>query len=76
MKKFLLILSTLFLIGCQSQIGSLDAVWEKDNRELFNKIGVREYTVLTKEQAFNSMVIAFQRLDIIIENSDIKTGTS
>ena len=74
-KKFLLIISTLFLIGCQSQIGSLDAVWEKDNRELFNKIGVREYTGLTKEQAVNAMVIAFQRLDIIIENSDFKTGT-
>lgn len=75
MRKILLIISALFLFGCQSQITSLDAVWEKENRELFNKIGVREYSGLTKEQAVNAMVVAFQRLDIIIENSDFKTGT-
>jgi hypothetical protein len=75
MRKIILIISALFLFGCQSQITSLDAVWEKENRELFNKIGVREYTGLTKEQAVNAMVVAFQRLDIIIENSDFKTGT-
>jgi hypothetical protein len=75
MKKIIIILSALFLFSCQSQIGNLDAVWEKENRELFNKIGVREYTGITKEQAVNAMIIAFQRLDIIIENSDFKTGT-
>ncbi len=74
MKKFLLIISTLLLFGCQSNIVNLDAVWEKENRELFNKIGVREYTNLTKEQAVNAMVIAFQRLDIVIDSSDYRAG--
>ena len=74
MKKILLIIPILFLFGCQSNIVNLDAVWEKENRELFNKIGVREYTNLTKEQAVNAMVIAFQRLDIVIDSSDYRAG--
>jgi hypothetical protein len=74
MRKFLLIISTLFLLGCQSQVASLDAVWEKENSILFNKIGVREYTGLNKEQAVNAMVIAFQRLDLIVESSDFRVG--
>ena len=73
-KKILLIFSTLWLFGCQSNIVNLDAVWEKENRELFNKIGVRDYTNLTKEQAVNAMVIAFQRLDIVIDSSDYRAG--
>ena len=73
MRKILLIISALFLAGCQHQydrVAELDAVWEKENRELFNKIGVREYTNLTKEQAVNAMLIAFQRLDIVIDSSE------
>jgi hypothetical protein len=73
-KKILLILSTLWLFGCQSNIASLDAVWEKENSEIFKSIGVREYTGLTKEQAVNAMVIAFQRLDLIVDSSDFRTG--
>ena len=77
MRKILLIISALFLFGCQHQydrVAELDAVWEKENRELFNKIGIREYTNLTKEQAVNAMLIAFQRLDIVIDSSDYKAG--
>lgn len=74
MRKIIFVISALFLFGCQSNIVNLDAVWEKENRELFNKIGVREYTNLTKEQAVNAMVIAFQRLDIVIDSSDYRAG--
>jgi hypothetical protein len=72
-KKILIAVLTIFLTNCSS-ISELDAVWEKDNNELFKTIGTREYTNLTKEQAVNAMVISFQRLDLIIENSDFKTG--
>jgi hypothetical protein len=74
MRKIILIISALFLFGCQSQIASLDSVWEKENSEIFKRIGVREYTGLTKEQAVNAMVIAFQRLDLIVDSSDFRTG--
>ena len=77
MRKIILIISALFLFGCHHQydrVAELDAVWEKENRVLFNKIGVREYTNLTKEQAVNAMLIAFQRLDIVIDSSDYKAG--
>jgi hypothetical protein len=76
MKKFIcFFISFFFLSSCIGNLAAVDSVWEKENRELFNKIGVREYTGVTKEQAINAMVIAFQRLDIIIENSDFKIGT-
>ena len=76
MKKIIVLILSFFLLSsCIGNLTEVDSVWDKENRELFNKIGVREYTGLTKEQAVNAMVIAFQRLDIIIENSDYKTGT-
>ena len=76
MRKILVtLISVFFLSGCMPNLAGVDSVWEKENRELFNKIGIREYAGLTKEKAVNAMAITFQRLDIIIENSDFRTGS-
>jgi len=75
MKKIILVLILLLTSCVSTGMNDLDKIWEKENKEIFNKIGIREYIGITKEQAIKAMVIAFQRLDIIIENSDFKVGT-
>ena len=52
MKKIIVLILSFFLLSsCIGNLTEVDSVWDKENRELFNKIGVREYTGLTKEQA-------------------------
>lgn len=77
MKKIYLLIGVLVFVtlsGCASQIKHLNAAWEHDNKQLADKIGVREYKGVSKEKAINAMAIAFQRLDIIVTNSDFRTG--
>lgn len=66
-----------FLSGCvtQSQMQNLDAMWDKDNHEIYKKLGTRDFQGVSKEQAMNAMAITFQRLDLIITTSDFRTGT-
>lgn len=70
-------LSSLLLSGCvtQSQMQNLDAMWDKDNQELYKKLGTHDYQGVSKEQAMNAMAVTFQKLDLIITNSDFRTGT-
>ncbi|TSA53244.1 MAG: hypothetical protein D4R45_05855 [Planctomycetaceae bacterium] len=78
MKKPLAILTSiiittamLLISGCS--IRNLDAAWAKDNKIISNKLGVRYYK-LPKDKAMSAMAVAFQRLDLIVENMDFKTG--
>lgn len=64
----------ILLCGCSTQIHNLNVEWEKDNKQLANKIGVRTYQGITKEKAINAMAIAFQRMDMVITSSDFRTG--
>ena len=55
-------------------LGKLDAAWGKENQGLQNAIGTKTYSSISKEKAMNAMLLAFQRLDLIIDSSDSKTG--
>lgn len=75
--KLLLCLCVLFLSGCvtQTQMQNLDAMWDRDNQEIYRKLGTQDFQGVTKEQAMNAMAITYQKLDLIIHTSDFKTGT-
>lgn len=71
----IIILSICLLIsGCSSGITNLDNEWGNDNREIQNKLGVKIYNNISKEKAMSAMLVAFQRLDLIVENTDFETG--
>jgi hypothetical protein len=80
MHKLLLIafvsFSFFILSGCASRgtIKSLDYEWGLENQSIQNTIGVRTYENISKDKAMNAMLVAFQRLDLIVENSDANTG--
>ena len=65
-----------FLSGCATTGGlqGLDADWGRENQGLQDKLGVKTYENISKEKAMNALMVAFQRLDLIVENSDFKTG--
>lgn len=73
----LAVLLGMVLTGCvtTSQMQNLDAMWEKDNQELYKKLGTRDYQGVTKEQAMSAMAITFQNLDLITSSSDYRAGT-
>lgn len=77
MKKLLCLLGLLSCIatlsGCASGLKNLDAEWETENQSIQNVLGVKTYDI-SKDKAMNAMLVAFQRLDLMVENSDFKTG--
>jgi|GEM_PF-2900634 len=82
MKKYflygILIAAILSLTGCVGQIiasvKTLETVWGEDNLQLKNKLGLKSYDGMSKEDAMNAMAIACQRLDLLVENADFKVG--
>ena len=68
---------TVLLGGCvtQSQMQNLDAMWDKDNQQVFKKLGTRDFQGVTKEQAMSALAITFQNLDLITTSSDYRAGT-
>ncbi|MCK5581805.1 MAG: hypothetical protein KAJ18_11100 [Candidatus Omnitrophica bacterium] len=64
----------LLISGCSSGLQNLDNEWGIDNREIQNKLGVKIYNNISKEKAMSAMLVAFQRLDLIVENTDFETG--
>jgi hypothetical protein len=63
-----------FLVGCANNMPKLDEVWEKHNSATYASKGTREYKHVSKADAVKAMIVAFQQLDIIIENSDMTVG--
>ncbi|OEU65788.1 MAG: hypothetical protein BA863_09980 [Desulfovibrio sp. S3730MH75] len=62
------------IVGCTAGLKNLDTAWEKDNTEIANKLGSKFYSGITKEQAMSAMVVALQRLDVVVESADFKIG--
>ena len=74
--RFLVLLVLALLVGgCASQIRTLDLMWERENQQLYEKLGTRDYQGVSKEQAMNALAITFKRLDLIMSNSDYRAGT-
>jgi len=77
MKNLTLLLAVLLfaltISGCASGLKDLDAEWGTENQSIQNVLGVKTYE-LPKEKAMAAMLVAFQRLDMIVENSDFTTG--
>ena len=75
LSSIIILLSICLLVsGCSSGLQNLDNEWGKDNREIQNKLGVKIYNNISKEKAMSAMLVAFQRLDLIVENTDFQTG--
>ena len=74
------VVAAVLLSGCMTQ----EAVNEKfhqinmeradENKEILSRLGSKQYKGISKDAAMKAMAIAFQNLDIIVENSDYPTG--
>jgi hypothetical protein len=75
-----LLISVLSLTGCvtpaqlKQQVKTLESAWGKDNSQIQNKLGIKTFDGLPKEKAMNAITVSFQRLELITENADYKTG--
>lgn len=69
-----LVISFLALTACTGGLKTLDAEWGRNNTEIQNKLGVKNYDGISKEKAMNAMAVALQRLDLIVGNADFKMG--
>ena len=74
----ILLISVFYLSGCAAQlmkqVKTLEGEWGKDNTQLQNKLGMKYFDDLPKEKAMNAIAVTFQRLELITENADYKTG--
>jgi hypothetical protein len=74
----ILLISVFYLSGCAAQlmkqVKTLEGEWGKDNKQLQDKLGMKYFDDLPKEKAMNAIAVTFQRLDLITENADYKTG--
>ena len=74
----IILISVFILTGCAAQlmkqVKTLESTWGKDNTQLQNKLGIKNFDGLPKEKAMNAMAVTFQRLELITENADYKTG--
>ena len=71
-------LAIAFLLGgcvTQSQMQNLDTMWDKDNQQLYKKLGTKDYQGISKEQAMSALAVTFQNLDLITSTSDYRSGS-
>jgi hypothetical protein len=75
-KLLILFLVTQFLTGCIStaMIHDLNDDWATKNRLITTRLGEKNYDKVSKTEAMNAMVIAFQRLGVTVVNSDKNVG--
>lgn len=73
----ILLLAIIFLItGCASpeKFQLITKERAEENKLILARLGSKQIQGVSKEAAVKAMAIAFQKLDIVVENADFQTG--